>query len=175
MGKPVTFFEDEFLEAMLPLMPMDFRRDYARKKRAEKLATAKKAPKTAGAAKKHQKRGGGTLTTDASMNKLIALATQAETGLTRQQSATASQLARQGSQTHQWQFKTDTGAWANYSPAASKEVEKAYASWRVNPHVDVRAVHSGAWQYMVDFNLNRQQNIQHPEHKTRDIRRVSLV
>jgi hypothetical protein len=184
MGREVVFFEDEFLESLLPMMSTEFRKSYASKKRQEKRDAAKAAPAAAAAGKKAPAPGaaaagapplmGGGFTTPAAMRKMVALAESAVTGLTRQQSQSVGQLARQGSTSHKWQFKMDSGAWADYAPAANKEVEKAYASWLVNPHVDVRSVHSGDWHYMIDFNLNQQQNIQHAAHKIRDIRRVAL-
>jgi hypothetical protein len=169
MGKPVVFFEDQFLETMLPLMDRAFRRQYAKKKREQKCAVAKKTPPK-GAARSATPASKAVV----SMEKLVVIAAGADAGLTRQQSLTAAKLSRQGTQTHKWQFKTDAGQWADYRPDASKEVEKAYGLWRVNPHVDVRSVYSGDWHYMIDFNLNQQQNIQHPSHKIREIRRVAM-
>lgn len=94
--------------------------------------------------------------------------------LTRQESAKAERLFRQGTRTHKWQYKNDSGKWADYDKAASDAVEAAYASWLVNPHIDVRSVHSGDWDYNVDFNLLTQQNIRHQAHKVRQIQRVPV-
>lgn len=96
----------------------------------------------------------------------------AEVSLSRQQSAKAEKLFRAGCLSHKWQYKNDSGKWADYDKNASAEVERAYASWLVNPHIDVRSVHSGDWDYMVDFNLMTQQNIRHQAHKIRSIQRV---
>jgi hypothetical protein len=96
----------------------------------------------------------------------------AEVSLSRQQSAKAEKLFRAGCLSHKWQYKNDSGKWADYDKGASEEVERAYASWLVNPHIDVRSVHSGDWDYMVDFNLLTQQNIRHQAHKVRSIQRI---
>lgn len=104
------------------------------------------------------------------------LSRQASTGivpLTRAESAKADKLFREGAISHKWQYKDDHGKWADYAKKASMEVERAYASWTVNPHIDVRSVQSGDWEYMVDFNQNTQTNIRHPNHKIREIRRVA--
>jgi hypothetical protein len=54
-------------------------------------------------------------------------------------------------------------------------VEVNYQDYLKNPgHSDVRAVHSGQWNYMVDFRQMQQQNIQHENHTRRKIRRVQL-
>ena len=72
-------------------------------------------------------------------------------------------MAQRGAATHKWQFLENNGKFVDYQKKASLEVEKAYASWMVNPHIDVRSVQSGDWEYMVDFNLNQQQNMYQPQ------------
>ncbi|KAN0015982.1 hypothetical protein ACTFIU_005932 [Dictyostelium citrinum] len=69
-----------------------------------------------------------------------------------------------------WQFLH--GTWNDYDTDASKVVEEAYQEWLTNPYTDVRSVKSGAWAYQIDFKQNKQTNIQHHAHTTRDIRRV---
>jgi len=72
---------------------------------------------------------------------------------------------------HFWQYE-DNG-WKNYDVAASDTVEEVYQNYLSNRgDNDVRAVHSGSWEYQVDFMALKQTNIQHPNHKTRNIRRV---
>ena len=71
-----------------------------------------------------------------------------------------------------WQYKNNWGGFSDYDSNASDAVEFAYKDWQKNPHIDVRSVKSGDWAYMVDFNQMKQQNIQHPAHTQRDIRRV---
>lgn len=93
--------------------------------------------------------------------------------LTKQQSATAAQLARQGSQTHRWEFVDDKGGWSKYTPEASKLVEMEYQAWQQQPSVFVRSVRSGDWHYSVNFNTMEQTNINHPNHRVRKIRRAA--
>lgn len=69
----------------------------------------------------------------------------------------------------QWQYEHD--GWKNYDKTASDVVETAYQEWKQNPYTDVRAIKSGEWQYMVDFNAMMQENIQHDNHTRRKIRR----
>lgn len=72
-----------------------------------------------------------------------------------------------------WHYEHD--GWKKYDKAASDVVEAAYQTWKANPYTDVRAIKSGEWQYMVDFNKMEQQNIQHENHTTRKIRRDLIV
>lgn len=72
----------------------------------------------------------------------------------------------------QWQYEHD--GWKNYEKAASDVVEAAYQEWMKNPFTDVRAIKSGEWQYTVDFTNMRQQNIQHENHTTRNVRRTMV-
>lgn len=70
-----------------------------------------------------------------------------------------------------WQYHH--GGWYNYDAAASKIVEDHYKEFLENPGKnDVRSVHSGHWNYLVDFLNMKQTNIQHQDHTQRDIRRV---
>ena len=71
-----------------------------------------------------------------------------------------------------WQYEHD--GWKNYDKAASDVVEAAYQDWQKNPYTDVRAIKSGEWQYTVDFTNMRQQNIQHENHTTRNVRRAMV-
>eukprot|EP00744_Colponema_vietnamica_P006883 GILI01009954.1.p1 GENE.GILI01009954.1~~GILI01009954.1.p1 ORF type:complete len:186 (+),score=39.40 GILI01009954.1:49-606(+) len=95
--------------------------------------------------------------------------------LTKQQSQNALTLARQGSQTHRWEFVNDSGNWSKYLPEASKLVEMEYQSWQQQPSVFVRSVRSGDWHYSVNFNQMEQTNINHPGHRVRKIRRVANI
>eukprot|EP00331_Platyophrya_macrostoma_P014720 CAMPEP_0176466194 /NCGR_PEP_ID=MMETSP0127-20121128/37751_1 /TAXON_ID=938130 /ORGANISM="Platyophrya macrostoma, Strain WH" /LENGTH=173 /DNA_ID=CAMNT_0017859323 /DNA_START=66 /DNA_END=587 /DNA_ORIENTATION=- len=105
---------------------------------------------------------------------LSAAPTADEIPMSRQQSAKRDRLFREGIATHKWQYKNDQSRWADYDKKASDEVERAYASWLVDPHIDVRSVHSGDWDYMVDFNMMTQQNVRHHAHKVRQIQRVPI-
>lgn len=149
------------------------------KKKTPKKPAVKKGPKKVRAAKPAKKpaplkklgslssKSGGSL-----VSGFGAPASPVAPALTRKESQSADKLYRRGTQTHKWQYVNDRGAWADYDKKASDEVELAYASWLVNPHVDVRSVLSGDWEYMVDFNQMQQQNTKHNAHKIRKIRRV---
>jgi len=71
-----------------------------------------------------------------------------------------------------WQYLH--GKWLNYDNEASDVVEQVYQEWSKTKTADVRAVKSGTYQYHVDFNQNKQTNIQHPDHTVRDIRRTEI-
>jgi len=74
-----------------------------------------------------------------------------------------------------WQFKENDDKFHNYDPRASAVVEGVYQEYLSSPSTtDVRAVKSGEWEYMVDFRLMTQQNIQHEAHTVRKIRRVQI-
>ena len=75
--------------------------------------------------------------------------------------------------TGNWQYKANDDQWRDYDPAASDVVEKVYQGYLGNRgDTDVRAVKSGQWEYMVDFQAFKQTNIKHENHRVRDIRRV---
>jgi len=72
---------------------------------------------------------------------------------------------------HFWQY--EDGTWKDYDVEASDTVEEVYLNYLTNRgDNDVRAVHSGQWEYQVDFMAFKQTNIQHPNHTVRNIRRV---
>jgi len=76
-------------------------------------------------------------------------------------------------QTHIWQYFDKI--WKNYDNAASETCEDVYQKYLANRgDTDVRAVHSGQWEYQVDFMAMKQTNIQHENHTVRNIRRVKL-
>jgi hypothetical protein len=181
--RPTESFEVEFCQLLKNYVPK------AQQPKKVKKPKAKKA-KATGAAKKvlvtgpkkgakkglvPQKAVSSKSLAALSVDQRVALARSAAAGLTRQQSATAAKLAEKGSLTHKWQYLNDVNKWADYAPAASVEVEKMYANWLVNPHVDVRCVRSGDWEYMVDFNAGQQQNITHKNHRIRQVQRIPVV
>jgi len=66
--------------------------------------------------------------------------------------------------------------WKNYDVAASDTVEDTYLKYLANKgDTDVRAVHSGEWEYQVDFLALKQTNIGHSNHTVRSIRRSRTV
>jgi len=72
---------------------------------------------------------------------------------------------------HVWQYHD--GSWKSYDVKASDTVEETYLKYLENRgETDVRAVHSGQWEYQVDFMAMKQTNIQHENHTTRNIRRM---
>jgi len=76
---------------------------------------------------------------------------------------------------HFWQYE-ESKSWKNYDVAASDTVEEVYQNYLSNKgDTDVRAVHSGSWEYQVDFMAMRQTNIQHQSHTSRNIRRVPNI
>eukprot|EP00331_Platyophrya_macrostoma_P001655 CAMPEP_0176419228 /NCGR_PEP_ID=MMETSP0127-20121128/7925_1 /TAXON_ID=938130 /ORGANISM="Platyophrya macrostoma, Strain WH" /LENGTH=170 /DNA_ID=CAMNT_0017799671 /DNA_START=105 /DNA_END=617 /DNA_ORIENTATION=- len=145
-----------------------------------KLKPKKKASKKKvnAVAKKGKKDASSILlkakSTSGSGASLLSAPTADEIPMSRQQSAKRDRLFREGIATHKWQYKNDQSRWADYDKKASDEVERAYASWLVDPHIDVRSVHSGDWDYMVDFNMMTQQNVRHHAHKVRQIQRVPI-
>jgi chemotaxis protein histidine kinase CheA len=184
-------FEVEFCDYLKGYVPASQRLKKAKKakKGAKKAAAAAKATATPKGAKKGgaKKTAAPAATTSVlvkvpsktgkslmELSERVAMARQAAAGLTRQQSATARKLADKGSLTHKWQYKDDGSKWSDYAPLASVEVEKMYANWLVNPHVDVRCVKSGDWEYMVDFNAMQQQNIKHQNHRVRQVQRIPV-
>jgi len=70
-----------------------------------------------------------------------------------------------------WQYQH--GGWHDYDEEANKMVEAIYQAWKNDPGVDIRTVKSGHWNYMIDFNLMKQTNIEHESHTERTIRRVA--
>jgi len=74
-----------------------------------------------------------------------------------------------------WVWQYQHNGWYNYDSTASDVVETVYQDYLKNPRqCDVRSVASGEWKYMVDFRALTQQNIQHENHTSRNIRRVQL-
>eukprot|EP01114_Cavostelium_apophysatum_P014064 TRINITY_DN3546_c0_g1_i4.p1 TRINITY_DN3546_c0_g1~~TRINITY_DN3546_c0_g1_i4.p1 ORF type:complete len:247 (-),score=57.76 TRINITY_DN3546_c0_g1_i4:84-824(-) len=72
-----------------------------------------------------------------------------------------------------WQYLENDHTWQNYDTAASDLVEEIFLKYLGNKgDTDVRAVKSGQWEYMVDFIALKQTNIQHENHRIRNIRRV---
>eukprot|EP00669_Euglena_mutabilis_P010017 TRINITY_DN480_c0_g1_i1.p1 TRINITY_DN480_c0_g1~~TRINITY_DN480_c0_g1_i1.p1 ORF type:complete len:410 (+),score=103.77 TRINITY_DN480_c0_g1_i1:48-1232(+) len=82
---------------------------------------------------------------------------------------------------YKWQYFDDKRAsrgkdvgWHDYDLSGSDVVEEAYQSWVTDPYIDVRAVHSGKFNYTVDFNQMQQTNVDHAAHTVRALRRVRV-
>jgi WWE domain-containing protein len=75
---------------------------------------------------------------------------------------------------HVWEYRNyRTGGWDKYDPEASESVDQAFQAYLMDPKcMDVRSVHSGDWEYQVDFQNMKQTNISHGKHRVREIRRV---
>jgi len=74
-----------------------------------------------------------------------------------------------------WQFLENDTNYHNYDKEANDLVESVYQEYLSNPNrVDVNAVQSGQWKYMVDFRNMTQTNIQHENHTVRQIRRIQI-
>eukprot|EP00386_Alphamonas_edax_P006987 GDKI01022863.1.p1 GENE.GDKI01022863.1~~GDKI01022863.1.p1 ORF type:complete len:177 (-),score=52.92 GDKI01022863.1:38-568(-) len=77
-----------------------------------------------------------------------------------------------------WEYFLDApqdgkaAGWHPYTAEGAAVVEEAFEEWKSDAIVDVRAVKSGMYMYQVDFNRMTQQNIDHPAHKVRKIRRL---
>jgi hypothetical protein len=72
-----------------------------------------------------------------------------------------------------WQYKGNGNLWENYEARASDAVEEIFLRYKENRgDTDVRAIKSGDWEYQVDFLSFKQTNIQHENHRIRDIRRI---
>ena len=194
--QPARTLEDDFPELyfwMLPKHVRDRIRPPQRKpkkkastatkspKKGSKTTKMKKASKPAGKKTKvvaKKKAGGATsglsFGTGAGGSLTFGSSSIGGPALSKSQSATANTLFRRGTETHKWQFQLGNGEYKDYAPDASQAVELAHSSWLLNPHIDVRSVKSGDWEYMIDFNLMQQQNIGHGSHRIRKIRRVPV-
>lgn len=75
-----------------------------------------------------------------------------------------------------WQYYHN--GWRNYYPEPSRLVEETYQLYlkeaQTGRIIDVRAVKSGDWSYMIDFRQMTQTNIEHYSNTVRKIRRVQI-
>ena len=128
------------------------------KKRAGKGAIKKAPAPSAKASTKGKRKKGASaavkkMQTNASSSSSVAPA--AAVPMTKKQSKVAVRLAREGSQSHRWEFADDNGGWSPYEGEASKLVEMEYQSWLQQPSVFVRSVHSGFFHYSVSTRWSR--------------------
>lgn len=72
----------------------------------------------------------------------------------------------------EWVWQYQHGSWHNYDEAANAIVEHTYHLYLKEPQIDVRAVKSGHFKYMVDFTNMTQQNVEHWAKTKRAIRRI---
>jgi len=71
----------------------------------------------------------------------------------------------EGDGTVMWQYY-DNG-WRNYDTGASAILEGVYQEYKINTTIDVRPVHSGSFDYSVDFTALQQRNT-----KTQTVRNI---
>jgi len=140
---------------------------------------AAKTPKTAKTATKKKKMATRTSPrkTAASKRAKTTLGSKRKAASTKSSPRKKGRIGKEGEEnlTWVWQFKENDNKYYNYDSGASDIVEGVYQEYLSNPQAtDVRAVKSGDWQYMVDFRLMTQQNIQHNNHTVRNIRRVQV-
>ena len=73
----------------------------------------------------------------------------------------------------QWQFYDKY--WQDYDKSGNQTMEQFYQQYLKNENgTKTRAVHSGDWEYCVNFGSMKQINVQKPNHRKRKIRRVEL-
>lgn len=79
---------------------------------------------------------------------------------------------------HTWEYYVDKPVdgkrvgWYPYDGAAVTNMERFHSQFKANPDMGPRYVFSGSWNYEVDFVRMQQTNVDHPNHTTRQIRRV---
>lgn len=84
---------------------------------------------------------------------------------------------RDGYNSAKWQYWVDDGidgkpnGWYDYDESGSRNVEQLYQENLHNSYLTNRLVESGNWTYSVDLKAMTQTNIEHPDRKSRFIRR----
>eukprot|EP01118_Nematostelium_gracile_P005437 TRINITY_DN1720_c0_g1_i1.p1 TRINITY_DN1720_c0_g1~~TRINITY_DN1720_c0_g1_i1.p1 ORF type:complete len:159 (-),score=46.53 TRINITY_DN1720_c0_g1_i1:527-1003(-) len=75
---------------------------------------------------------------------------------------------------HVWQYECERQGWTDFDSNASQQLEELYRRRLMHPeHSNERTkVHSGEWEYMIDFDRMIQTNTEHQEHRERNIRRI---
>jgi hypothetical protein len=69
-----------------------------------------------------------------------------------------------------WQFEDDKNEWVDYQGAHQVQIEKAH---RQDPNGFTTIEHF-PWTYVIDFGINTQTNLDHPDEKTRKVRRIHM-
>lgn len=69
-----------------------------------------------------------------------------------------------------WQYQDDKGKWINYLNGHQIQLETAYQQDKSG----VTTIETFPWTYAVDFSVNLQTNLDHPERRTRAIRRIHI-
>jgi len=144
-------------------------KDRKRKKTVSGKENKKKRTKSA------SKRKGKKSQTMISQSTRSKSSTGLETPKQKQRKQNASDTETPKKLVWAWQFLENDNCYHNYDKEANDLVESVYQEYLGNPNrVDVNAVQSGQWKYMVDFRNLTQTNIQHENHTVRKIRRVQI-
>lgn len=69
-----------------------------------------------------------------------------------------------------WQFEDDKNDWGNYQEAHQVQIEEAYQR---DPNGFTTIEHF-PWTYVIDFGINTQTNLDHPDKTTRKVRRIHM-
>ena len=170
--RQVFSYENDIDSGFPSLVLGMFKKTKAQKKKAAKNNTKKAANKPAKKVVKRVAASFGSMSKAANFNPF---AVPVAPVLTRTQSARRNQLYAEGTTTHKWQYEEKAGDFRDYDKKASDLVEMEYANWQVTPEVSVRSVHSGDWDYSVDFNKMSQMNLRHHAHRVRKIQRVPIM
>lgn len=106
-------------------------------------------------------------------NLLISTTTQQKNKASKKEYKRIHPAVWQYHDTHKSISNPSPDGWYNYDLEASDIVEDAWQKYVINRGLnDVRSVHSGEWEYMVDFMNWNQTNIIHTAHTRRNIRRI---
>ena len=78
-----------------------------------------------------------------------------------------------------WKYWVDDGidgkptGWYDYDDVGSRHLEQLFQENMMNPRLTNRLVNSGGWTYLVDLSQMKQINMEHPNRKSRHIRRFT--
>jgi hypothetical protein len=72
-----------------------------------------------------------------------------------------------------WMFYDNSG-WSQYSAAHQREIESFYQAYQNNPKLyrSTLIIQTSVWQYELDVARMKQRNLQHCDHRERDIQRT---
>lgn len=75
-----------------------------------------------------------------------------------------------------WEFMDDAGTWTRYSHGHNAAIERRYQAQLVDQDdCPIERIKTNFWTYEVDVNEMIQTNIDHGDHRQRQIRRVEVV
>ncbi|CAB9529862.1 polymerase 11 [Seminavis robusta] len=70
-----------------------------------------------------------------------------------------------------WQFEDDKNQWINYLEAHQIQIEQAYQH---DPD-GITTIEHFPWTYIIDFTVNTQTNLDHPDKTSRKVRRIKML